>query len=95
MFSDFFISRPRFAFVISIVITLAGVIALQALPVAEYPDITPPQVKVTAVYSGANADVVYRQGVRIGVGLVGMLVLSQVPPHVLRIWRIIMTSPRW
>lgn len=58
MFSDFFISRPRFAFVVSIVITLAGAIALQALPVAEYPNITPPQVKVTASYSGANSDVV-------------------------------------
>ncbi len=58
MFSDFFISRPRFAFVIAIVITLAGAIALNALPIAEYPNITPPQVKVTANYSGANAEVV-------------------------------------
>ena len=58
MFSDFFIFRPQFAFVISIVITLAGAIALNILPVAEYPNITPPQVKVTASYSGANADVV-------------------------------------
>ncbi len=58
MFSNFFIDRPRFAFVISIVITLAGAIALTALPIAEYPNITPPQVKVTANYSGANAEVV-------------------------------------
>ena len=58
MFSDFFISRPRFAFVVAIVITLAGGIALRALPVAEYPNITPPQVQVTASYSGANAEVV-------------------------------------
>ena len=58
MFSDFFISRPRFAFVISIVITLAGAIALNILPVAEYPNITTPQAKVTASYSGANAEVV-------------------------------------
>lgn len=58
MFSDFFIFRPQFAFVISIVITLAGAIALNILPVAEYPNITPPQVKVTASYLGANADVV-------------------------------------
>lgn len=58
MFSDFFISRPRFAFVISIVITLAGAIALNLLPIAEYPNITPPQVRVTANYSGANAEVV-------------------------------------
>jgi multidrug efflux pump subunit AcrB len=58
VFSDFFISRPRFAFVISIVITLAGAIALNILPVAEYPNITTPQIKVTASYSGANAEVV-------------------------------------
>jgi multidrug efflux pump subunit AcrB len=58
VFSDFFIFRPQFAFVISIVITLAGAIALNILPVAEYPNITPPQVKVTASYLGANADVV-------------------------------------
>jgi len=53
--SAFFIDRPRFAFVISIIITLAGVISLLAMPVAEYPDITPPQVQVTASYPGANA----------------------------------------
>lgn len=58
MLSDFFISRPRFAFVIAIVITLTGAIALGALPIAEYPNITPPQVRVTASYSGANAEVV-------------------------------------
>lgn len=55
MISAFFIDRPRFAFVISIIITLAGVISLLAMPVAEYPDITPPQVQVTASYPGANA----------------------------------------
>ena len=55
MFSQFFISRPRFAFVISIVITVAGLLALLALPVAQYPDITPPQVKVSASYPGASA----------------------------------------
>ncbi len=58
MFSNFFITRPRFAFVISIVIMLAGGIALSVLPIAEYPNITPPQVRVTASYSGANAEVV-------------------------------------
>ena len=47
MLSAFFIDRPKFAIVISIVITLAGFIAINAIPVAEYPDITPPQVKVT------------------------------------------------
>ncbi|WP_020590805.1 efflux RND transporter permease subunit [Kiloniella laminariae] len=58
MFSAFFINRPKFALVISIVIVLAGIIALKGLPVAEYPEITPPQVKVTATYPGANATVV-------------------------------------
>ena len=58
MISDVFINRPRLAAVISIVLTLAGLIALRALPVAQYPDIVPPQVTVTATYPGAGADVV-------------------------------------
>lgn len=58
MFSAFFIDRPRFAFVISIVITLAGIIALGVIPVAEYPNITPPQVQVKANYPGANSAIV-------------------------------------
>ena len=58
MFSLFFIERPRFAFVISIVITLAGLIVMQTLPIAQYPEISPPQVRVNASYPGAAADVV-------------------------------------
>src|SRR5213596_350280 len=58
MFSRFFINRPIFASVLSIVITLAGSIALLTLPVAQYPEITPPTVEVSAVYPGANAQVV-------------------------------------
>src|SRR5947199_625153 len=58
MFSRFFINRPIFASVLSIVITLAGGIALFTLPVAQYPDIAPPTVEVSAVYPGANAQVV-------------------------------------
>ncbi len=58
MLSEFFIDRPKFAFVISIVIALAGLIAIQAIPVAEYPEIAPPQVTVQASYPGANAAVV-------------------------------------
>jgi multidrug efflux pump len=57
-FSHFFIDRPIFAMVVSIIITLAGLIAMVALPIAQYPDITPPQVTVTAQYPGASADVV-------------------------------------
>ena len=55
MFSQFFIDRPKFAFVISIVLVLTGILSVLALPVAEYPEIAPPQVMVTAVYPGATA----------------------------------------
>lgn len=55
MISQFFISRPKFAFVISIAICLAGYLALTTLPVNLYPQVTPPQIQVTAVYPGANA----------------------------------------
>src|SRR2546428_6858297 len=58
MFSRFFINRPIFASVLSIVIVLAGGISLATLPVAQYPDITPPTVEVSASYPGANAQVV-------------------------------------
>src|SRR6476660_4501633 len=58
MFSRFFIDRPIFASVLSIIITLAGGIALSTLPLAQYPEITPPTVEVTAYYPGANAQVV-------------------------------------
>jgi hydrophobe/amphiphile efflux-1 (HAE1) family protein len=57
LISAFFIDRPRFAFVIAIIITLGGSIALGVIPIAEYPDIAPPQVQVTANYSGANSAV--------------------------------------
>src|SRR4029077_7092484 len=57
-FPHFFIDRPIFAGVISIVITLVGVIALSTLPIAQYPDIAPPTIQVTATYPGANAKVV-------------------------------------
>jgi hydrophobe/amphiphile efflux-1 (HAE1) family protein len=58
MFSQIFIERPRLAIVISIIITLAGLIALFNIPVAQYPQITPPVIRVTATYPGANAQVV-------------------------------------
>ena len=57
MFSRYFIYRPIFAFVISIVIVLAGLAAMRSLPVAQYPEIAPPVVQVTAAYPGASADV--------------------------------------
>ncbi len=58
MFSNFFINRPIFASVLSIIITLAGSVALFTLPIAQYPEITPPTVEVSATYPGANAKVV-------------------------------------
>jgi multidrug efflux pump len=58
MLARFFIDRPIFAVVVSIVITLAGTIALFSLPIAQYPQITPPSVSVSISYPGASADVV-------------------------------------
>jgi multidrug efflux pump subunit AcrB len=58
VFSRFFINRPIFASVLSIVITLGGSIALFTLPVAQYPEIAPPTVEVSAAYPGANAQIV-------------------------------------
>ena len=58
MFSRIFIERPRLAAVVSIIIFLAGLIAMLNIPVAQYPQITPPEIRVTAVYPGANAQVV-------------------------------------
>jgi len=57
MFSRFFIDRPIFAAVLSIFIVLAGLAAVRALPIAQYPEIAPPVVTVQAIYPGASADV--------------------------------------
>ena len=54
---EFFIRRPKFAIVLSLLISLAGVIAFLNLPVAEYPDIAPPKVKITADFTGASAEI--------------------------------------
>src|SRR6186997_1296192 len=58
MFVDTFISRSIFATVCSLVIVLAGALAIPTMPVAQYPDVAPPQVTVVAVYTGANAQAV-------------------------------------
>src|SRR6476469_650186 len=58
MFARFFIDRPIFASVMSIIITLAGGIAVWTLPVAQYPQITPPSIIVACNYPGADAKVV-------------------------------------
>src|SRR5687768_13473284 len=57
MFSRFFIDRPIFAAVLSIFIILAGLAAMRVLPIAQYPEISPPVVTVTAIYPGASAPV--------------------------------------
>ena len=53
----FFLRRPIFSTVISLIITLVGAIAISVLPVEQYPDLTPPQVEVNATYTGASANV--------------------------------------
>lgn len=58
MFAEFFIRRPKFAFVISVVTILVGLLCLYRLPIAEYPEIAPPSVKVTAQYPGATSQVI-------------------------------------
>jgi multidrug efflux pump len=58
VFSQFFINRPIFASVLSIIVTLAGIVAYGSLPVAQYPEIAPPTVEVSAIYPGANSVVV-------------------------------------
>ena len=58
MISALFVDRPRFAAVIAIVMTIAGLLSLLTIPVAQYPDIVPPQVSVSAYYPGASAAVV-------------------------------------
>lgn len=58
MFSAFFIERPKFALVISIVLTLAGGLSIYMLPITEYPTISPPSIRVSGVYPGASAEVV-------------------------------------
>ena len=58
MIFDIFIRRPRLAMVISLVITLAGLISILVIPVSQYPNIAPPTVRVTAIYAGADAKTV-------------------------------------
>jgi HAE1 family hydrophobic/amphiphilic exporter-1 len=58
MFSKFFIERPIFSSVVSIVIVIAGLVTLGTLPISQYPEITPPTVEVKATYPGANASVI-------------------------------------
>ena len=56
MLSQFCIRRPIFATVLSLFIVLSGLIALRVLPLSQYPNITPPSVRVSATYDGADAE---------------------------------------
>ena len=56
-FSHFFVDRPIFAAVLSVILTLVGAISYRALPITEFPEIAPPTVEVTAQYPGASAEV--------------------------------------
>lgn len=80
MFSKFFINRPIFATVIAILMVIAGALCVFTLPIAQYPDITPPTVSVSATYPGANAKTVAQAvGVPIEAqvnGVEGMLYMS-------------------
>ena len=58
MFSKFFIDRPRFAMVVCIVLALAGIISIFSLPIAQYPDVAPPQIRVSTTYRGADAQTI-------------------------------------
>ena len=58
MFSKFFIDRPIFATVVSLLITLAGLVSIKTLPVEQYPDLTPPTIAVSATYPGASPEVI-------------------------------------
>lgn len=58
MISKFFIERPIFAIVISLIICIFGLLAMVTLPIAKYPSVTPPQISVSANYTGANAEVI-------------------------------------
>lgn len=80
MFSKFFINRPIFATVLALIIVVAGLVTLNILPIAQYPEITPPTVQVSAFYPGANAETV-AQTVGIPIeqqvnGVDGMLYMS-------------------
>lgn len=57
-FSRFFISRPRFAAVLSLVILIAGLVAMPSLPIAEYPEVVPPTIQVKTTYAGADPSVI-------------------------------------
>src|SRR3989338_5345426 len=65
MFANFFIDRPIFAWVIAILITFSGILALRALPVSQYPSVAPPTLNISVTYPGASAQVVEQSAVQL------------------------------
>ena len=65
MLARYFIDRPIFAWVIAILVTFAGVLALRALPVAQYPSVAPPALDISVNYPGASAQVVEQSAVQL------------------------------
>ena len=57
-FGHFFVDRPIFASVISILLIIVGLVALQTLPIAQYPQLAPPTIRVAATYPGASAETI-------------------------------------
>ena len=72
MISRFFIDRPVFAGVLSIVIVIAGLAAMSGLPIAQFPEITPPLLQITASYPGADADTASRHDPPVSHGPTGV-----------------------
>ena len=78
--SRFFIDRPKLAWVVAIFILLAGLLAIPALPVAQFPNVAPPQISISATYPGASATTVIRRA-SIGFGMMySRPKLSSMPP---------------
>lgn len=77
MFSRFFVRRPVFAWVIAILIMLAGILAIRTLPVAQYPDVAPPTIKISATYTGASAETLENSVTQvIGNNSLGLIIYS-------------------
>jgi multidrug efflux pump len=94
MFSRFFVRRPVFAWVIAILIMLAGVLAIRTLPVAQYPDVAPPAVKISATYTGASAQTLENSVTQvIEQQLTGLDNLLYSPPPAARTARSALPSP--
>jgi len=62
--SNFFIDRPIFAWVLAIILMLAGAFAIKSMPIAQYPPIAPPAVAISVTYPGASAETVQTQSPR-------------------------------